>query len=116
MRHEQSREKLDGDVDPFIALDCIHTQLRHAVEDRNYNRVQDLVAQQRTVFEHAGPHDAEILEHAQRGRDLVIWALTMVRLQRAHDQRALLELGAFRQAYESYKPKPIRAFDCLAEG
>jgi len=105
-----------GSSDAFIALDGIHRQLRHAVEDRNYARVQDLVAQQRSVFEQAGPHHSGALRHARLGRDLAFWALTMVRLQRAHDQRALLELVAFKKAYESYKPKPIRAFDCLAEG
>ena len=102
--------------DAFMALDGIHRQLRHAVEDRNYSRVQDLVAQQRSVFEQAGQHHSGVLQHARLGRDLAFWALTMVRLQRAHDQRALLELVAFKKAYESYKPKFIRAFDCLAEG
>jgi hypothetical protein len=102
--------------DAFIALPSIHTQLRYAVEDRNYRRVQDLVAQQRTVFERAGPQHAEALQHARSGRDLVMWALTMVRLQRAHDQRALFELVAFKNAQTSYGPKPVRSFDCLVEG
>lgn len=100
----------------FVALDRIHTQLRHAVEDRNYSRVQDLVAQQRAVFEKAGPQHAEALQHAQAGRELASWALTMVRLQRAHTQRALLELAGFKRAHESYRPKHVRPYDCHVEG
>jgi len=102
--------------DGFVALDCIHTQLRHAVEDRNYVRVQELVLQQRAVFETFGPQHPEAFRHAVAARDLAMWALTMVRLQRAHDQRALLELVAFKKAHESYKPKLVRDFACLAEG
>ena len=120
MYDEQTTVDLSVDEPPnpdaFIALDHIHTQLRHAVEDRNYGRVQDLVTQQRVVFDQADPHHPETLQQAQAGRDLAVWALTMVRLQRAHDQRALLELVAFRKADESYKPRPVHSFDCVAEG
>jgi hypothetical protein len=105
-----------GNPDAFTALEGINTRLRHAVEDRNYARVEELIAEQRDVFERASPYDPEIIPHAERARDLIIWALTMVRLQRAHDQRAISELGAFRQAYASYRPEPIRTFDRHAEG
>jgi hypothetical protein len=47
--------------DAFISLATIHTQLRDAVEDRNYRRIQDLVVQQREVFERAGARHAEAL-------------------------------------------------------
>ncbi|MGA7413969.1 MAG: hypothetical protein WBW33_26060 [Bryobacteraceae bacterium] len=120
MSHNQATapETLDGpgESDAFLALDVLHTQLRHAVEDRNYGRIQDLVAQQRAVFEQASPQHAGALHHAVAGRDLVMWALTMVRLQRAHDQRALLELVTFKKALDSYEPRAAHIFDCLAEG
>jgi hypothetical protein len=105
-----------NDSMPFDALDDIHRQLRHAVEDRNYLRVQELIAQQRAVFDLAGHQHPEAQPHAVAGRDLAAWALTMVRLQRAHDQRALAETGAFKKAAESYGPEPVYAVDCLAEG
>ncbi len=120
MYHDQAgvppRANASANPNAFLALDSIHTRLRHAVEDRNYTRVQDLVAQQREVFEQAGADHTEALRHARVARELAIWALTMVRLQRAHDHRALLELVAFKKACQSYQPKPVRAFDCLMEG
>lgn len=120
MSYDQTTEpqKVESPDSPdvFVALYTIHTQLRHAVEDRNYIRVQELVAQQRAVFEQAGPQHADARRHALPGRDLVVWALTMVRLQRAHDLRSLLELVAFKKAHQSYEPKPVRASNCLAEG
>jgi hypothetical protein len=102
--------------DPYVALEGIHRQLRHAVEDRNYSRVQDLVAQQRAVFDEAGPHHAEAVQYALPARDLAAWALTMVRLQRAHNQRALVELGALRKAHESYTQRPVRSQNGQIEG
>ncbi len=120
MQHERTgRPQLgDGtaDSDAFLALDGIHTQLRHAVEDRNYTQVQNLIAQQREVFEQAGADHTEAPLHARRAHELAVWALTMVRLQRAHDQRAMCELVAFKKAHESYQRKPVRVFDCRVEG
>lgn len=100
--------------DAFAILDNLRTLLRHAVEDRNYTRVQELVSQQRAVFEQVGAQHPDARQHALVDRDLAAWALTMVRLQRAHDQHALLELVAFKKMAESYAPPPARSVTCLA--
>lgn len=118
MNKDQTRPTQNGveNSGPFASLDGLHTQLRHAVEDRDYLRVQSLVARQRAVFDHAGHQHPEARHYALAGRDLTAWALTMVRLQRAHDQRALAELVSFKKASQSYAPEQALGVECMVEG
>ncbi len=116
-RTDQKQEAyVSEDSGPFAVLDGIHREFRHAVEDRNYLRLQELVAQQRAVFDRAGHQHPEAHNYAVAGRDMVAWALTMVRLQRSHDQHAWTNLVAFKKASDSYASELVSTIDCVAEG
>ena len=115
-RDQNTLQKTLSDAsDAFSGLDHIHRQLREAVEDRNYTLVDGLLAQQRAVFEQAGVNHPKARYHATVARDMAAWALTMVRLQHAHDQRQLFEVIVIQKASESYAP-PSRMADYLGEG
>lgn len=120
MHHDRTAPKQESNVPeesgPFATLDSINREFRHAVEDRNYLRLQELVAQQRAVFDGAGHQHPEAHKYAMVGRELAAWALTMVRLQRSHDQHAWTNIVAFKKASESYAPEPVSGIDYVAQG
>jgi hypothetical protein len=88
---------------PFARLPEVQKQIRQAVEQRNYAQVLLMVEKQRVLFHEAGYGHPEILRFARIAHELTLWALTMVRLQRAHTKSAIHRLSTMKRISNSYR-------------
>jgi hypothetical protein len=88
---------------PFARLPEVQSDIRRAVEERNYPRVLSLVDEQQAIFRMAGRHHPETSRFAQTAHELTVWALTMVRIQRAHTESAIRQLSAAKRIADHYR-------------
>lgn len=104
---------------PFLRLPEVQKGIRRAVEERNYKAVLGLVEEQQSMFRAAGPGHPEVPHFAQRAHELTVWALTMVRLQRAHTENAIRQITSARRVADIYNHSsldPTAAFNARLRG
>jgi hypothetical protein len=87
---------------PFARLSEVQANIRRAVEERNYPRVLSLVDEQQAIFRAAGRHHPEVPHFAKIAHELTVWALTMVRVQRAHTESAIRQLSSAKRIADRY--------------
>jgi hypothetical protein len=85
--------------------------VRGAIEDRRYPDAQQLLAEQRELFQKLEFDDAGECELLNQARELTNWALMLARVQHAHAERAFASLLKLKQLDAGYMPSPV----CAAE-
>lgn len=87
---------------PFARLPELQKLIRQAVEDRDYPRVLSLIEEQQAMFHEAGRGHPKTSHFAHIAHELTVWALTMVRLQRAHTESRIRQLSSAKRIADSY--------------
>ena len=87
--------------------------LRAAVEERRYDDIQTILRNQAPLFETLNYNEPEALDLLKQGQDLTNWALTLVRVQRAHMERAYACRARLQQLDSGYFVTPVCAADLV---
>jgi hypothetical protein len=93
------------------AIECNFEALRKTIADRHYLEAQELLAEQRGLFQKLEIEDLEACELLNQARELTNWALMLARVQHAHTERAFASLLKLKQLDAGYLPSPV----CSAE-
>lgn len=79
-----------------------YQHLRAAIEERQYEDAEQLLAEQRRLLSDASLADAEAQALVLEGQQLIHWALTMTRLQKAHTEGKLATSQRTKRAASGY--------------
>jgi hypothetical protein len=88
--------------DLLLSLQQSFADLRQAVEDRRYDDVPVVLKHQQELFNALDFKDSESFDLLKQAQDLTNWAITLVRLQRAHTERAYAHAQCLKQMGEGY--------------
>lgn len=87
--------------------------LRAAIEQRRYQDVQPILRNQRPLFESLNYNEPDALDLLKQGQDLANWALTMIRVQRAHMERSYACGARLQQLDSGYFVTPLSSADLV---
>ncbi len=87
--------------------------LRRAVEHRDYGVFDSLLREQRTLLQSVRPCDPRIRSLALRGRELVQWAITTIKIQRSGYVRSLVVILNSKHL-DSHYTDPAPRFDSIS--
>jgi hypothetical protein len=88
--------------------------LRRAVESRHYEIFESLLQLQRGLLRSVSPSDPRAPELALRGRELVYWATTMVKIQRSGHARSLAAILSSKHLKSMYAGIAPRCADSIS--
>lgn len=87
--------------------------LRRAVEYRDYGVFDSLLREQRMLLQSVPPSDPQIRPLVLRGRELVHWAITMIKIQRSGYVRSLVAILNSKRL-DSHYTDPAPCADSLS--
>jgi hypothetical protein len=85
-----------------IAVEQNFAALRRAIEDRTYDELDRLLAEQRILIGNLTLADPEAQEYFVQAQDLTAWSLKTVRMHRSVLEREIADVNRSKQIQESY--------------
>ena len=88
--------------------------LKLAIKNRKYDQIQPVLDEQRELLNKLHFREAGELELLKQAQDVTNWALTLARIQHAHDERAYACMLRLKQLDQGYMPSPVCSADFVS--
>ena len=96
-----------------VAIAQNFDNIRRIIENRAYDELNPLLAEQRILIGNLPLADPEAQEYFFQAQDLTAWSLTMVKMERSALATAISDVNRLKQLQQSYNCAEVTDyFDC----